>query len=111
MPEFPPPPLINIVFHVSVFLLSLTAVFIGVGLWYNRTLNHLGVSSYWRIFMIGIVFYTISEFVDIFTPGLNASLGVHNLITEMTLLAGLSLIFVSLHQFLSDYIHQHRSSR
>mgnify|MGYP001597375273 CR=1 FL=1 len=106
MPEFPPPPLINIIFHVSVFLVSLIAFLIGIGLWYNRNINHLGVSHYWRIFITGVFFYALAEFADIFTPGLTASLGVHNLITEMTLLVGLSLIFVSLYRFLKDYVGQ-----
>ncbi len=104
MLEFQTPPTINIVFHVSVFLLSLIAFLIGIGLWYNRNINHLGVSHYWRIFITGVLFYAIAEFADIFTPGLHASLGVHNLITEMTLLVGLSLIFVALYRFLQDYI-------
>ncbi len=107
MLEFIPPPLINIVLHLSVFLVTLTAFVIGLGLWYNRKINHLGVSHYWRVFMIGVLFYAIAEFADIFTPGLHASLGVHNLITEMTLLVGLALIFVSLYQFIQDYIKQH----
>lgn len=106
MPEFPPPPLINIILHMSVFLTALIAFLIGIGLWYNRNINHLGVSQYWRIFITGVLFYALSEFADIFTPGLTASLGVHNLITEMTLLVGLSLMFVSLFQFLKDYIGQ-----
>jgi hypothetical protein len=104
MLEFLPPPLINIIFHLAVFLTSLVAFIVGIGLWYNRKINHLGVSQYWRTFIVGVLFYTIAEFADIFTPGLHASLGVHNLITEMTLLVGLSLIFVSLYQFLKDYI-------
>jgi len=111
MLEFPTPPLINVIFHIAVFLVSLVAFLIGIGLWYNRKINHLGVSHYWRIFMVGILFYTIAEFSDIFTPGLTASLGVHNLITEMTLLIGLSLIFVSLYQFLQDYISQKTPSQ
>lgn len=108
MLEFTPPPLINIVLHLSVFLMSLTAFVIGIGLWYNRTINHLGVSTYWRTFMMGVFFYALSEFADIFTPGLHASLGVFNLVTEMTLLVGLSLIFVALYQFIQDYIAQHQ---
>jgi hypothetical protein len=106
MPEFLPPPTINIILHMGVFLVALIAFVIGLGLWYNRSINHLGVSHYWRIFIAGVFFYAVSEFSDIFTPGLTASLGVHNLITEMTLLVGLSLIFVSLYQFLKDYLGQ-----
>lgn len=99
----PEPPIINIIFHVAVFITGIVAVFIGIGLWYNRTLNHLAISLYWRIFMAGIIFYTISEFVDIFTPGLRASLGVQNYLVESTLVVGLALIFVSLFRFMRDY--------
>ncbi len=111
MPEFPPPPLLNIIFHVSVFLVAFVAFLLGLGLWYNRSINHLGVSHYWRIFITGVFFYALAEFSDIFTPGLTASLGVHNLITEMTLLVGLALIFVSLYQFMKDYVAQHPVSK
>ncbi len=106
MLEFQTPPLVNILLHTSVFLVALVSFFTGLGLWYNRRLNNLGVSQYWRIFILGVLFYSIAEFADIFTPGLFASLGVHNLITEMTLLIGLSLIFVSLYRFLEDYVKQ-----
>jgi hypothetical protein len=97
-------PIINIILHSAVFGLSIIAGFFGLGLWYNRTINHLAVSTYWRIFIIGIIFYAVSEFADIFTPGLTASIGMHNLTTEMTLLIGLALIFTTLHRFLRDYI-------
>ncbi len=107
MLEFQTPPLVNIVLHVSVFLVALLSFFVGLGLWYNRKINHLGVSVYWRVFIIGILFYALAECIDIFTPGLFASLGVHNLITEMTLLVGLSLIFISLYRFMEDYVAKH----
>ncbi len=107
MLEFQTPPLVNTILHAAVFLTALVSFFIGLGLWYNRTINHLGVSHYWRIFITGVLFYAISEFADIFTPGLMASLGVHNLITEMMLLVGLSLILISLYRFLQDYAGQH----
>ena len=100
----PEPPIINIIFHVAVFLLGLFASLLGLSLWYNRSINHLAVSTYWRIFILGIAFYTIAEFVDIFTPGLRASLGVQNYLTESTLLVGLSLIFISLFRFMQDYV-------
>lgn len=108
--QFQQPPTINIAFHIAVFLVSAIAFIISAGLWYNRKINNLKTSPYWHTFVMGIFFYSIAEFIDIFTPGLHASLGVHNLITEMTLLAGLSLIFISLYRFLQDYIRERISA-
>jgi len=48
------------------------------------------------MFIFGLFFYTVSEFSDLFTPGLRASLGMHNYFTEFALLTGLSLIFLAL---------------
>lgn len=105
------PPAINIIFHLAVFLLSLFAAFFGMGLWYNRHINHLAVSTYWRVFIVGVLFYAISEFSDIFTPGLMASIGMHNLTTEMTLMVGLALIFVALHRFMHDYTEKKKTGQ
>lgn len=105
----PETPILNLIVHIAVFTLSLIATFFGLGLWYNRSINHLAVSTYWRVFISGILFYAISEFSDIFTPGLKASIGMHNLITEMTLLIGLALIFVALYRFMIDYTQQKKN--
>lgn len=104
-------PTINIILHLIVFSVSLIATILGLGLWYNRTINHLAVSTYWRISIVGILFYTISEFSDIFAPGLKASVGMHNLATEMTLLIGLALIFITLYRFMQDYVQKSKEKK
>lgn len=90
--------------RVGVFLVSIIGGLVGLALWYNRKVNHLSVSKYWRLFIVGIIFYSIGAFADIFTPRFIQSMGAHNLITENVYLIGLGLIFISLYRFTTDYV-------
>jgi len=53
-------------------------------------------SESWEIFVLGLFFYMVSEFSDLFTPSLRASLGMHNYFTEFALLVGLAFIFIAM---------------
>jgi hypothetical protein len=95
---------IDVFFRIANFIVVFVGGLMGLSLWYNRRINHLSVSKYWRLFITGIIFYAIGTFSDIFTPSLRSSLGFHNLLTESSYMTGLSLIFISLYRFISDYV-------
>lgn len=99
---------IDIGIRIGVFLVIAIGGIMGLGLWYNRNINHLSVSKYWRLFITGVLFYAVGAFSDIFTPRLIQSMGAHNLLTENVYLIGLGLIFVSLYRFTNDYVEQRK---
>lgn len=90
--------------RIAIFIVSIAGGIMGLGLWYNRKINHLSVSKYWRLFIVGIIFYSIGAFSDIFTPRFFSSMATHNVLTETIYLIGLGLIFISLHRFIDDYV-------
>lgn len=89
-------PVINLVFHGAVFTLALVTFIAAVLGWYVRHKRGEQVGEYWKMFVFGLFFYTVSEFSDLFTPGLRASLGMHNYFTELALLIALAFIFIAM---------------
>ena len=97
---------IDIYIRVAIFAAAIIGGIAGLSLWRNQRINHLSVSKYWRLFIIGVIFYAVAAFADIFTPITRATLGMLNLIIENLYLCGLGLIFVSLNRFISDYLNR-----
>lgn len=90
-------PYLNLFLHWSVFLLSIVACIASTLIWRSRRAHaqkHL--LETWKLVAFGLFFYAISEYSDLFTPGLKASLGVHNYFTEGTLLVGVIFIFIAI---------------
>lgn len=96
IPTLAPAPLLNLLVHGAVFFFALFAFIAAAVVWYTRHRRKEQIGEAWQMFVFGLFFYTVSEFSDIFTPGLKASLGMHNYFTEFALLVGLSLIFLAL---------------
>lgn len=93
-------PVINLIFHNAVFLLSILAFFGAVLAWRKRKASRNQTGEYWMMFTYGLFFYAVSEFSDLFTPGLRASLGMHNYFTELSLLVGLAFIFIGIRRLI-----------
>ncbi|OHA65220.1 MAG: hypothetical protein A2672_01910 [Candidatus Wildermuthbacteria bacterium RIFCSPHIGHO2_01_FULL_49_22b] len=96
IPTPAPAPLLNLLVHGAVFFLVLSTFIAAAVVWYTGKVKARHMGGVWRMFIFGLFFYTVSEFSDLFTPGLRASLGMHNYFTEFALLTGLSLIFLAL---------------
>ncbi|HEX9722368.1 MAG TPA: hypothetical protein VGA53_03830 [Candidatus Paceibacterota bacterium] len=89
-------PLLNIVFHGAVFLLVLSTFVVALVVWFRRKKQGIPMGESWKLFVLGLFFYMVSEFSDLFTPSLRASLGMHNYFTEFALLVGLAFIFIAM---------------
>lgn len=97
IPTPAPAPLLNVLFHGAVFLLSFGALIGAWIVWRKQSAKADGASNeYWKMFVLGLLFYTVSEFSDLFTPSLRASLGMHNYFTEFALLVGLAFMFIAM---------------
>jgi len=96
-------PLINLALHWAVLLLSLVAMIFAGAIWLRVRKNKADMSVFtWKLVFLGLIFYTISEYSDLYTPGLKASLGVHNYFTEGTLLVGVAFIFIAIKRLISN---------
>lgn len=100
MEEAATTPIANILIHNAVFWLSFIAFIVSVIAWYKMRGSGKPIEEYWTMFVFGLFFYTISEFSDLFTPGLRASLGMHNYFTELALLVGLAFIFIGMRRLI-----------
>lgn len=90
-------PLLNLVLHWAVFILSTSACVASILIWRReRTQAHPQLLEAWKLVAFGLFFYAVSEYSDLYTPGLKASLGVHNYFTEGTLLVGIVFIFIAI---------------
>ncbi len=89
-------PTLNLLLHWAVFLVSFAAmVFAGI-LWHRyRKSGRTQMLFTWKLIFFGLLFYTISEYSDLYTPGLKASLGMHNYFTEGAMLVATALLFIA----------------
>ncbi len=101
-------PFINLALHWLVFSVSLLA-FIASAYYYARIKRHRPQTNvahpaeqYSLYIMLGLLFYTISEYSDLYTPGLLASLGMHNYFTELSLLIGMVFIIIAVRRMIRD---------
>jgi len=100
IPTPAPAPLLNVLFHGAVFLLVLITFLVALIAWVRRNRQMMPVEEAWKMFVLGLFFYMVSEFSDLFTPSLRASLGMHNYFTEFALLVGLAFIFIAMRRLL-----------
>jgi len=96
IPELAPAPILNLFAHWAVFLLAFFTFIAATVVWYRRKKQGQLIEVAWKMFVFGLFFYTVSEVSDLLTPGLRASLGMHNYFTEFALLVGLTFIFIAL---------------
>jgi hypothetical protein len=97
-------PLINHALHDAVFAVSVIALIVALFIFYRRRHEITGdMREYWRFVCFGLVFYTISEYSDLYTPGLTSSLGGHNYLTEQTLVVALVFLFIAIHRMVGKF--------
>ena len=100
IPTPAPAPLLNVLFHGAVFLLVVVTFIVALVAWFRKRQQMMPQEESWKMFMLGLFFYMVSEFSDLFTPSLRASLGMHNYFTEFALLVGLAFIFIAMRRLL-----------
>lgn len=96
IPTLAPAPILNLLVHGAVFLLVLFTFIAAAAAWYQRKKQGKPIGEAWKMFVFGLFFYAVSELSDLLTPGLRASLGMHNYFTELVLLVGLAFIFMAM---------------
>lgn len=95
-------PTLNLVLHWAVFLFSFVAMVFAGTVWYRyRKAGRIEMLFTWKLLFFGLIFYTISEYSDIYTPGLKASLGMHNYFTEGAMLVAVALISIAIKRLVS----------
>jgi hypothetical protein len=96
-------PFVNLMLHWAVFGISLIAMLFAGIIWLRVRRNKADVTVFsWKLVFFGLIFYSVSEYSDLYTPGLKASLGVHNYFTEGTLLVGVALIFIAIKRLIEN---------
>lgn len=95
-------PLFNLILHWSVLLLGATAFVVSAVIWVRSKRQNLAeAAGYWKLITFGLFFFTLSEYSDLFTPGLKASLGVHNYLTEQLLFVGVIFFFIAIRRLIT----------
>lgn len=94
-------PLINHLSHAAVFGLSLIALVIAFVYWRRSVKEQRPTEMVEKLIFFGMLFYAISEYSDLYTSGLKASLGVHNYFTELALLTGVALLFIAIRRLVT----------
>lgn len=89
-------PTLNLALHWAVFIFSFVAMVFAGAVWYKyRKTGRTEMLFTWKLLFLGLIFYTISEYSDIYTPGLKASLGMHNYFTEGAMLVATAFLFIA----------------
>lgn len=105
-------PLLNLVLHWSVFLLSFVAMVIAGRIWWKyRKTGNSGMLFTWKLLFFGFIFYTISEYSDLYTPGLKASLGMHNYFTESAMLVATTFLFIAIKRLIHHTEYTERTTQ